>query len=72
MLSAVDRHFPPAIVGVATWVATFRFAEYPVSGPSQLGLFTVVPDMLDTHTYLVVCSPPMAFFAVFCRRRCTE
>jgi len=54
MLSAVDRHFPPDIAGVATWVATFRFAEYSVGGPSQLGLFTVIPAMLDTHTYLVV------------------
>ena len=27
---AVDRHFPPDIAGVATWVATFPFAEYRV------------------------------------------
>lgn len=29
-LSAVDRHFPPDIASVATWVATFPLAEYQV------------------------------------------
>jgi hypothetical protein len=40
VLSAVDRHFPPDIAGVATWVATFPFAEYQAGGRSRLGLFT--------------------------------
>ena len=30
VMFAVDRHFPPDIAGVATWVATFPFAEYQV------------------------------------------